>query len=84
MVEPAVNWTLPETDPVYYLPISQASSDPSLSGWASIQRSLIVRTASSPGRVEAPVLAAMAELFPELPGHHVRNLSTQFASRIRT
>jgi len=84
VVEPAVNWTLPETDPVYYLPISQASSDPSLSGWASIQRSLIVRTASSPGRVEAPVLAAMAELFPELPGHHVRNLSTQFASRIRT
>ncbi len=84
VVEPAVNWTLPGADPVYYLPISQASSDPALAGWASIQRSLIVRTAGSPGRVEAPVLAAMAELFPELPGHHVRNLSTQFASRIRT
>ncbi len=84
VVEPAVNWTLPETDPVYYLPIAQASSDPSLSGWTSIQRALIVRTASSPGRVEAPVLGALAELFPELPGHHVRNLSTQFASRIRT
>ncbi len=84
VVEPAVNWTLPETDPVYYLPIAQASSDPALSGWTSIQRALIVRTASSPGRVEAPVLGALAELFPELPGHHVRNLSTQFASRIRT
>ncbi len=84
VVEPAVNWSLPGTDPVYYLPIAQASSDPALSGWTSIQRSLIVRTASSPGRVEAPVLGALAELFPELPGHHVRNLSTQFASRIRT
>ncbi|MXX75625.1 MAG: FtsX-like permease family protein [Holophagales bacterium] len=84
VVEPAVNWTLPEADPVYYLPISQASSDPALAGWPSIQRALIVRTAGSPGRVEAPVLAALAELFPELPGHHVRNLSTQSASRIRT
>ena len=84
VVEPAVNWTLPETDPVYYLPIAQASSDPALSRWGSIQRSLIVRTASSPGRVEAPVLGALAELFPELPEHHVRNLSTEFASRIRT
>ena len=84
VVEPAVNWGLLETDPVYYLPIAQASSDPALSGWASIQRALIVRTASSPGRVEAPVLGALAELFPELPGHHVRNLSTVFASRIRT
>ena len=84
VVEPAVNWALPETDPVYYLPIAQASSDPAPSGWASIQRALIVRTASSPGRVEAPVLGALAELFPELPGHHVRNLSTVFASRIRT
>ncbi|MDE2692080.1 MAG: ABC transporter permease [Acidobacteriota bacterium] len=84
VVEPAVNWTLPDTDPFYYLPISQASSDPALAGWASLQRSLIVRTAGNPGRVEAPVLGAMAELFPELPGHHVRNLSTQFASRIRT
>ncbi|MYH25240.1 MAG: FtsX-like permease family protein [Holophagales bacterium] len=84
VVEPAVNWTLPEADPVYYLPIAQAASDPALVGWTSIQRALIVRTAGSPGRVEAPVLAALAELFPELPGHHVRNLSTQFASRIRT
>jgi len=84
VVEPAVNWTLPGADPVYYLPIAQASSDPTLSGWTSIQRALIVRTASSPGRVESPVLAALAELFPELPGHHVRNLSAQFASRIRT
>ena len=84
VVEPAVNWALLETDPAYYLPISQTSSDPALSGWGSIQRSLIVRTASSPGRVEAPVLGALAELFPELPGHHVRNLSTEFASRIRT
>ena len=84
VVEPAVNWALLETDPVYYLPIAQASSDPALSGWTSIQRALIVRTASSPGRVEAPVLGALAELFPELPGHHVRNLSTVFASRIRT
>lgn len=49
VVERAVNWTLPEADPVYYLPIAQASSDPALSGWTSIQRALIVRTASSPG-----------------------------------
>ena len=84
VVEPAANWALLETDPAYYLPISQTSSDPALSGWRSIQRALIVRTASSPGRVEAPVLGALAELFPELPGHHVRNLSTEFASRIRT
>ena len=32
----------------------------------------------------APVLVALAELFPELPGYHVKNLSTVFASRIRT
>lgn len=86
VVESAVEWGMGETgnDPAYYLPIAQASSDPALSGWTSIQRALIVRTASSPGRVEAPVLGALAELFPELPRHHVRNLSTQFASRIRT
>ncbi|MCY3931113.1 MAG: ABC transporter permease [Acidobacteria bacterium] len=84
VVEPAVNWGVLEADPVYYLPISQASSDSALARWASLQRSLIVRTAGSPGRVEAPVLGALAELFPELPGHHVRNLSPQFASRIRT
>jgi len=86
VVESAVEWGVGETgnDPAYYLPIAQASSDPALSRWTSIQRALIVRTASSPGRVEAPVLGALAELFPELPRHHVRNLSTQFASRIRT
>ena len=86
VVESAVEWGVGETgnDPAYYLPIAQASSDPALSRWTSIQRALIVRTASSPGSAEAPVLGALAELFPELPRHHVRNLSSQFASRIRT
>ena len=86
VVESAADWGVLESDrdPVYYLPISQTSSDPALAGWRSIQRSLIARTGGSPGRVVAPVLRALAELFPELPGYHVKNLSTVFASRIRT
>ena len=84
VVESTRNWGLETAYPVYYLPISQASSDPALAGWRSIQRSLIVRTASSPGRVEPPVLGALAELFPELPGSHVQDLSSTFERRIRT
>jgi predicted permease len=84
VVESTRNWSLETADPVYYLPIFQTSSDPALAGWRSLQRSLIVRSASSPGRVEAPVLGALAELFPELPGHHVQDLSSTFEGRIRT
>lgn len=84
VVESTRNWGLEAAYPVYYLPISQASSDPALAGWRSIQRSLIVRTASRPGRVEPPVLGALAELFPELPGSHVQDLSSTFERRIRT
>lgn len=84
VVESTRNWGLEAAYPVYYLPISQASSDPELAGWRSIQRSLIVRTASSPARVEAPVLGVLAELFPELPRSHVQDLSSTFERRIRT
>ena len=84
VVESTRNWGLEAAYPVYYLPISQASSDPALAGWRSIQRSLIVRTASSPRHVEPPVLGALGELFPELPGSHVQDLSSTFERRIRT
>ena len=86
VVESALDWGLLETDrePGYFLPISQTSSDPALSGWGSIQRTLVVRTAGNPGPTVEPVLNVLAELFPDLPAHYVESLPAVFASRIRT
>ena len=48
------------------------------------QRTLIVRTRGNPERTVPPVLAAMAELFPDLPANRVQSLPALFAARIRT
>ena len=84
VVESALNWGLLEADrePAYYLPISQISSDPTLAGWSSAQRTLVVRTAGNPERTVAPVLGVLDKLFPDLPAHYVQSLPAVFASRI--
>ena len=86
VVESALEWGLRDTDsdPVYFLPISQTSYDPALSGFASSIRTLIIRTDGTPGRIVEPVLGVLAELFPDLPRHSVQSLPVVFASRIRT
>ncbi len=86
VVESAMEFGLLDShrNPVYFLPISQTTSDPTLSGWGSSRRTLIVRTSGNPGLAVRPVLDVLAELFPDLPGHSVQNLAAVFASRIRT
>ena len=69
---------------VYYLPISQASSNTIQASFVNNMRTLIVRTRGNPGRVVQPTLLALADLFPDLPRHSVRSLPTVFAPRIRT
>ncbi|MXX75624.1 MAG: FtsX-like permease family protein [Holophagales bacterium] len=86
VVESALEWGLLATDshPVYFLPISQATSTTPLSMFAANQRVLIVRTRDHPGTVVAPVLSILADLFPELPRHTVQSLPAIFASQIET
>ncbi len=86
VVESALEWGLLATDshPVYFLPISQTTSDAPLSGFAASQRVLIVRTRSNPGEVVAPVLSILADLYPDLPRHTVQSLPAIFASQLQT
>ena len=70
--------------PHYYLPIAQAAAETATAGRLSQRRSLIVRTRGNPGRTVPPVLAALAELFPDLPADRVRSLPAVFAQRIRS
>ena len=70
--------------PHYYLPIAQAAAETATAGRLSQGRSLIVRTSGNPGRTVPPVLAALAELFPDLPADRVRSLPAVFAQRIRS
>ena len=86
VVESALEWGLLATDshPVYFLPISQTTSDAPLSGFAASQRVLIVRTRNKPGEVVAPVLSILADLFPDLPRHTVQSLPAIFAAQLQT
>jgi len=86
VVESALDRGLSDTDraAIYYLPISQASSNPIQASFVNNMRTLIVRTRGNPGRAVQPTLLALADLFPDLPRDRVRSLSTVFAPRIRT
>ena len=70
--------------PHFYLPLSQAAADPDTAEALRRERSLVVRTQGNPGRTVTPVLAALAELFPDLPASRVRSLPTVHAGRIRS
>ena len=48
------------------------------------QRTLVVRTQGDPGRLVPPVLAALAELFPDLPADRLQSLPAVYATRIRS
>ena len=69
--------------PHYYLPLDQAAADPETAWNLARLRNLIVRTRGDPGRATAPVLTALAELFPDLPADRVQSLPAVFAPRIR-
>ena len=86
VVESALDGGLLDTDrdAVYYLPISQVSSDTIAAGFVANLRTLTIRTNGNPGRVVQPTLLALAELFPDLPRNRVRSLPAVFAPRIRT
>ena len=70
--------------PHFYLPIAQAAAQPAAGGRLNRGRSLIVRTRGNPAPTVPPVLAALAELFPDLPADRVRSLPTVFAQMIRS
>ena len=86
VAESPLEMGLQDTDriPHYYLPIAQAAAETATAGRLSQGRSLIVRTRGNPGRTVPPVLAALAELFPDLPADRVRSLPAVFAQRIRS
>ena len=86
VVEPALEYGLlaADSDPVYYLPNSQATSIASLSGLGASRRVLIVRTRDSPGEIAPAALSVLADLFPDLPRDRVESLPALFASRIET
>ena len=73
-----------EPIPQYYLPLAQAASDAATSGMASSSRTLVVRTRDNPGRIVRPVLLALADLFPDLPGSSVQSMPAAFATLLRS
>ena len=86
VAESPLEFSIQETGriPHYYLPIAQAATETATAGRFSRGRSLIVRTSGNPGRTVPPVLAALAELFPDLPADRVQSLPAVFAQRIRS
>ena len=86
VAESPLEFSLQDTGriPHYYLPIAQAAAETATAGRLSRGRSLIVRTSGNPGRTVPPVLAALAELFPDLPADRVQSLPAVFAQRIRS
>ena len=70
--------------PHFYLPLAQAAAQPAAGERLNRGRSLLVRTREDPAGTVPPVLAALAELFPDLPADRVRSLPTIFAQRIRS
>ena len=83
--ESPLEFGLQEADriPHYYLPLEQGLTGYEIPERFSRQRTLIVRTQGDPGRLVPPVLAALAELFPELPADRVQSLPAVYATRIR-
>ena len=69
--------------PHYYLPINQAAAGTATAERLSQGRTLLVRTSGNPGRTVPPVLAVLAELFPDLPADRVQSLPAVFARLIR-
>ena len=86
VAESPLEFSLQDTGriPHYYLPIAQAAAETATAGRLSIGRSLIVRTRGNPGRTVPPVLAALSDLFPDLPADRVRSLPAVFAQLIRS
>ena len=70
--------------PHYYLPVRQARANTETAGLSTRNRTLVVRTRDDPGRTMTPVLAALAEMYPDLPANHVRSLPAVFAPWIRS
>ena len=85
VTESALEFGLQDVDrlPHYYLPLDQAAADAETAENLTLLRNLIVRTRGDPERATAPVLAALAELFPDLPADRVQSLPAVFAPRIR-
>ena len=84
IAESPLEMGLQDTDriPHYYLPIAQAAAETATAERLSQGRSLIVRTSGNPGRTVPPVLAALSDLFPDLPADRVRSLPAVYAQRI--
>ena len=85
VAESALEFGVRETNRVghFYVPLEQAAADAATADALRWDRSLIVRTRGNPGRTVVPVLAALAELFPDLPASRVRSLPDVHAGRIR-
>ena len=86
VAESALEFGLRDTNRVghYYVPLDQAAADPEIADYLRRRRSLVVRTQGDPGRTVPPVLAELAELFPDLPASSVRSLPAVHAGRIRS
>ncbi len=86
VVESALEFGLQEGHriPQYFQPLEQASADADTAEFLRTQRSLVVRTRGNPGLAVPPVLAALAELFPDLQADRVESVPAIFAARIRT
>ena len=85
VAESTLEFGLRETNRVghFYVPLEQAAADAATADALRWDRSLIVRTRGNPERTMVPVLAALAELFPDLPASRVRSLPDVHAGRIR-
>ena len=85
VAESALDFGLQDVDrlPHYYLPLDQAAADAETAENLARLRNLIVRTRGDPGRATAPVLTALAELFPDMPADRVQSLPAVLAPRIR-
>ena len=86
VAESALEFGLRDTNraPHYYVPLDQAAADPETADYLRQRRSLVVRTQGDPGGTVPPVLAVLAELFPDLPASSVRSLPAVHAGRIRS
>ena len=86
VAESPLEFSLQDTGriPHYYLPIAQAAAETATAGRLSQGRSLIVRTSGNPRRTVPPVLAALSDLFPDLPADRVQSLPAVYAQRIRS
>ncbi len=86
VAESALEFGLRETNRVghFYVPLGQAAADPQTAEAVRGSRSLIVRTRGNPAPAVVSVLAALAELFPDLPASRVRTLSDVHAGRMRS